>query len=216
MASGQITLRPLSEISPYPLPTSQEAPPVGWTPLLVPNFSDWRLGDIVLVEGTGLMGAAIAVSQKVFSPSSKAGKSWSHCGIYSGNGNLIDATPGPGVSEQSIAVYCQNRALSVLRLIPDRFTPANAGAQVEMIARQRIGDPFAWADLVAMLVNWGNVSAMGNGPHASAYCSALVVQTYARAAQTMLDMPPGCRPCLPSTLSCHPLLEDIPIHWCRP
>jgi hypothetical protein len=215
MASGNITLKPISQIHLPPYPTSQEKTPAGWALPIVPNFSDWELGDIVLVEGSGLWGSLISLGQGVLSPSSKSGKSWSHCAIYSGHGNVIDATFGSRIAEQSVATYVTNRAVAVLRLIPDPNTPATPGAAVAALARTRIGDAYAWRDILSIVAKWGNVKPIANGNHTAAYCSALVVQCYGKVNAPLDTVPGGC-PCFPSTLSCHPWLQDVSIEWRSP
>lgn len=216
MATGRLILDPYVHAPRFPPPARYCQKPSGWGLPIVPNIDDWREGDIVLVAGAGLTGILINGGQRVFAPGTATGAIWSHAGIYIGNGQIVEAAAGSGIKVGRVEGYCIKRALAVVRLQPAAGLPANFGALAAQFAMQRIGNKYAWQDLVALLKVWQTPapqapSSAGN----SAYCSALVVQCYAKSPiNTPLDTAVGCLPCLPSTLACHPWLDDVPLEWC--
>jgi len=216
MATGRLILDPYLYAPKSPPPSRHCPKPHGWGLPVVPNFVDWQEGDVVLVAGAGVTGAMINASQRLLSSHTSAGAAWSHAGIYIGNGELVEAAAGSGIKVGGIEPYCISRALAVVRLHPDPSTPPNFGALVAQFAKQRVGDSYAWADLVKLVKVWRTPSPQApSSAGNSAYCSALIAQCYAKSpVNTPLDTAPGCLPCLPSTLACHPWLVDVPLAWC--
>jgi hypothetical protein len=97
--------------------------PPGWPHWLCPNFSDWQLGDIVLVRSNGSpKDRGIAALQYVsLSPATRAGFLYIHAAIYVGNGEIVDIT-AKGVAKRSVWTYCEHHAIT-LRRSPDVTQP---------------------------------------------------------------------------------------------
>lgn len=214
MAGGQLILPPYHYTPVTPRPARRVAAPQGWGLPIVPNFQDWELGDIVLMSAQGVSGTMIHLGQQILA--GRATPSWSHAALYAGNGEVVESVAGQGVRRAPIEPYCISRSLAVLRLAPFNGLVPNAGPLALGMAAQRIGDPYAWKDLVSLVKVWRSPTPQPNSSAGvAAYCSALIVQCYAsQPINTALDLAPGCLPCLPATLATHPWLDDVPVEWC--
>ena len=106
--------------------------PAAWSGTYVPNFSDWREGDIVLVHrAPDAIGYAIQASQAAsLSPVTRAGSICSHAAVYIGGGMVVDATRSASVSAQSVWNYCQTRAIQVRRLSDPSIPMADIPAEL--------------------------------------------------------------------------------------
>lgn len=183
--------------------------PVAWPGTYVPNFSDWRDGDIVLVHRTAdSIGIGIQASQFAsFSSVTRAGAVCSHAAIYVGDGMLIDVTLGAGVCAQSVWNYCQTRAIQVRRL-SDPSIPKADIADISVEAKRHIGKPYSLLQTVVSKVVPGTVPT----PNAL-YCSTFVGLVVANATGYDLSSDPTCQPLHPGTLGAHPDLTDVLLEW---
>jgi uncharacterized protein YycO len=193
--------------------------PLGWhDPSFVPNFRTWQKGDIVLVSASGLAGVAISGGQWVVSNAPLTACRWSHCGIYIGGGNIIDALPNPqGVRVRSLTPYCERRMISVrrARVGTNLLMPLQDGEDIADFAYRQIGAPYAVAHLLRLALSWirGQAGSFRPDPFARKYyCSSFIVQAYAAAGSIRLDGPGNC-PCLPATLDQHLDLVPVPVAW---
>ena len=183
--------------------------PASWPGIYVPNFSDWREGDIVLVHHEqSLAGIGIRTAQ-ASSPNAltRAGSICSHAAIYVGDGVVVDATKGSAVSERSVWNYCQTRALQVRR-ITDPAIPAADIADIAMFARRHIGEPYSVIQAIVSNLVQGSVPARD-----ALYCSTLVGLVVADATGFDLSSDPSHQPLHPGTLAKHPDLMDVPLEW---
>jgi len=183
--------------------------PVVWPGVHVPNFSDWRPGDIVLVhrEVTPL-GLAIQAAQAASRNAlTRAGSACSHAGIYVGNGMLVDATKNQAVAEQSVWNYCQFRALQVRR-ITDASIPEADIADIAVFARQHIGESYSVLEAIVSKLVPATVPARD-----ALYCSTLVGLVVADATGIDLSSDPSHQPLHPGTLAAHPDLTDVLLEW---
>lgn len=183
--------------------------PAAWPGTYVPNFSDWREGDIVLVHHSSETASlAIVASQAAsFSAVTRAGADWSHAAVYIGGGMLVDATVGTGVSAQSVWHYCQNRAIR-LRRLSDPSISLRHIANISLEAQRQIGKPYSLIQaIVSKLVP-------GTTPIPNAlYCSTLVGLVVARATGYDLTYDTAHQPLHPGTLAAHPDLIDVLLEW---
>jgi len=192
--------------------------PAGWVLSVVPNLADWQLGDIVLMSARGAAGGLLQAGQTALLPQLRAHANWVHCGIYAGNGKVIDALPDRGVQARSLAAYARHRSLQVKRLKigADLLADDADGREIVQAARTMLHASYAWQELTrdCMHLALRRVGLAGLSAHVRNrfYCSALVVRAYVQGARVNLDDDQG-QPCLPSTLSAHPDLRSIPVHW---
>ena len=190
-------------------PLREPLVPVAWPGTYVPNFSDWREGDIVLVHrAPDAIGYAIQASQAAsLSPVTRAGRICSHAAIYIGGGMVVDATRGAGVSMQSVWNYCQTRAIQVRRL-SDPSIPMADIANISAFAQQHDGEPYSVIQAIISKVFPGTVPI----PDAL-YCSTLVGLVVADATGVDLSSDPAHQPLHPGTLAAHPDLIDVLLEW---
>ena len=154
------------------------------------------------------MGLAIQAAQAAsLSPVTRAGSLCSHAAIYIGGGMVVDATPGAGVSAQSVWNYCQTRALQVRR-IADPSIPMADVADISVVARQHIGEPYSVIQAIASKLFPGTVPVQG-----ALYCSTLVGLVVADATGIDLSSDPEHQPLHPGTLAAHPELTDVLLEW---
>lgn len=184
--------------------------PSSWPGTYCPNFSDWRLGDIVLVHGArGLSGLLIRAAQQAsLNRLSRLGSIVSHAGIYVGNGMLVDARYGEPVSERSVWQYCQSRPLRLRRLRNDGSLPSTAGDDIAAAARLHIGEPYSV--LAAIL---SKVLPRTTPKRRALYCSTLVGLVVSDATGVNLSSDIAHRPLHPAVLAAHPDLEDVLLEW---
>ena len=190
-------------------PLREPLVPVAWPGTYVPNFSDWREGDIVLVHrAPDAIGYAIQASQAAsLSPITRAGRICSHAAIYIGGGMIVDATRGAGVSMQSVWNYCQTRAIQVRRL-SDPSIPMADIADISVFAQQHDGEPYSVIQAITSKLFPGTVPI----PDAL-YCSTLVGLVIADATGVDLSSDPAHQPLHPGTLAAHPDLIDVLLEW---
>jgi len=179
--------------------------PQGWPVWEVPNFSDWREGDIVLVEAT--QWPIPAAQSASLNPLMRAGANWSHAGVYVGGGRVVDAMMNPGVVMQSIWNYCQARAIKVRRICAPNVPSANV-RRIASAAISYIGQAYSLPQV--LLAKLG----LAKHPNPSGiYCSTLVGLAVAQATGLDLSQDPAWQPLYPAILASHPWLVDVPLEW---
>ena len=183
--------------------------PAAWPGVYVPNFSDWRDGDIILVHrAADAAGHALQAAQALsLSPVTRAGSVWSHAAVYVGDGMVVDATIASGVSLRSIWAYCQAREVRVRRL-SDPSIPATDVDEIALAARRHIGEPYSVLQAIVSKLVPGTVPT----PNAL-YCSTLVGLVVAEATGVDLSSDPDHQPLHPATLAAHVELADVPLEW---
>lgn len=189
--------------------TSEPTIPGGWPGAEVPNFSDWREGDFVLVHSSGdIPGVAIQSYQAVSAnPLTRAGSICTHVGIYVGDGMVVDTMPGVGVTMKSVWNYCQTRAIQLKRMDPNVFSVAQT-AIIATTAKKHIGEPYSVVQAAVSVI------FPDTKPVASAlYCSTFVGLVVAQATGYLLYGDPAHQPLQPGTLAAHLDLIDIDLEW---
>ena len=202
-------LPPATQAAEVVAPRREPNVPPGWPGSYVPNFSDWRLGDIVLVHRSAdLVGAAIQAAQAASRSSvTKAGRVCSHAAIYVGDGEVVDATVDAGVALRSVWGYCQTRAIQLRRLVHPSI-PASDIADIAAGARSHIGEPYSVLQVIISKLVPGTVPV----PEAL-YCSTMVGLVVAEATGVDLSSAPIHQPLHPGTLAAHRELQDVLLEW---
>ena len=202
-------LPPSTQAAGVVAPYREASVPAGWPGVFVPNFSDWRVGDIVVAHHTpDLVGLGILSAQSASaSPVTRAGRVYSHAAIYVGAGMVVDATLALGISEQSVWNYCQTRALQVRR-IDDPTVPTADIADIAASARLHVGESYSWFQALVSKIWPGTVPIPG-----SLYCSTLVGLVVTEATGIDLGSDPAHQPLHPGTLAAHPELTDVLLEW---
>lgn len=183
--------------------------PWAWPGSYVPNFSDWRPGDIVLVEGIGLSGLFIQAGQAMSARAMALASGWSHAAIYAGGDIVVDATIADGIQRRSIWSYVHQRAITVRRL-DDPSMPANAGIDIVLAASSHIGKGYSRIQIALGKLGW--LHSLAPSPDAL-YCSSLVGLCVAQALGVVLWSNPAFQPLFPGALAVHPDLQPIQLHW---
>lgn len=183
--------------------------PREWPGTYCPNFSDWALGDIVLVYRQNvLLGAALQIGQAFsLNPLMTQSSHLTHAGIYVGNGMIVDASWGRGVDLVSVWSYCQDRSIE-LRRLQDSSIPANQVAGIAAKALTHRGEPYSTAGVV-MSKLWPGVQPDWE----RLFCSTFVALVVGEATGVNLASEPQRRPFFPSMLGQHPDLTTVPLEW---
>ena len=180
--------------------------PAGWPAQIVPNFSDWQLGDLVLVTAEKtLAGGGIVLGQSVtFNLATIPGAKYSHAAVYVGDGLIVDATYNNPIKARSLWEYCRHRSLTVRR-VPD----PNASA-IASFAMSHLGEPYSVAAVAR-----SKLIPKTNPDRRQLYCSTLVGLVVAEATDIQLASAWRHRPLQPSTLATHPDLAIVDVGWRR-
>lgn len=182
--------------------------PSGWPGSYAPNLSDWRAGDIVLVEGVGLSGLFIQAGQAVSGRAMALASGWTHAAIYTGAGMVVDATVGGGIQRQSLWNYVHHRAITVRR-IDDPAIP-HADVRIALAASAHVGKPCSRLQVVLGKLGWP--TALVPDPDAL-YCSSLVGLVVAQAINVVLWEDTAFQPLFPASIAVHPDLDTVQLHW---
>lgn len=190
-------------------PRDPNAPP-GWPGTYVPNLSDWRLGDILLAKGTGLVGVGIQLGQSITArPHMALGAAWTHAAIYVGGGMVVDATGKLGVDEQSLWNYVERRPITLRRITDPAVTRAEID-DIAACARTHIGEPYSTLQVILAKLGWGTAQT----PNRNAlYCSTFVGLVVTEATQVELASKKRYQPLYPGVLATHPGLTSVPLEW---
>ena len=184
--------------------------PANWNGTYCPNFTDWKLGDIVLIAGYGSAGILIQNAQLASrNPLMNKGARWTHAAIYVGDGMVVDAAMSAGVMERSLWEYCEHRAITVRRL-DDPSIPQAEIADIAARAKKHINKPYsAWQALIAAL-GWPPARV----PNAnSLYCSTFAGLVVAQATTVRLWNDPAHQPFFPAIIAQHPELKPVTLEW---
>lgn len=184
--------------------------PKAWPGTYVPNFSDWRLGDIVLVEAIGFAGLVIRAGQAVSTnPMMALGNRWSHAAVYVGDGDVVDACYGTTIQRRSLWQYCQGRAVTVRR-IDDPAIPAADVRDIAAAALSHVGESYSVLQIVLGKLGWPQ--AQTPNPD-GLYCSTFTGLVVAEATQFELASDPKWQPLFPGVLAMHSDLTSVALEW---
>ena len=184
--------------------------PAGWPGTYVPNLSEWKAGDIVLVEATGFLGSVIQAGQTITTnPMMALGSRWSHAAVYIGNGIVVDAQYGTGVQQCSLWNYCQHRATTVRRL-DDPAIPAPLVANIAGCAVSHIGESYSVIQAVLAKLGWPSAQTPNDQ---ALYCSTFAALVITEATGFELASDPQWQPLYPSMLAMHSDLSVVPLEW---
>jgi uncharacterized protein YycO len=180
-----------------------ELAPAAWNHRIVPNFSEWEAGDVVLVKGSWPISAAQLAS---LSAPNRAGRAFTHAGIYAGNGEIIDAMPSGGIAVRQVWSYAKARTLALRRLpsISDQER-----LDIVAAARRHVGRSYGW---------WAAVASKLIPPRLlvgrrALYCSTLVGEAVEDGCGLQLDALPMYRPLYPAALSQHQAFDEVELEW---
>jgi cell wall-associated NlpC family hydrolase len=190
-------------------PAPEQAVPHGWPGHLVPNFSDWQLGDIVLVATDGAKaGRGIQLAQALSRDAQvREAARFTHAAIYVGGGVLIEATPQQPIARRPVWFYCQRRSLMVRRL-PHDSVPLAAIESIAAAAASHIGEAYSLSAAVFSKL------IPGTEPDAARlYCSTFVGLVVTEATGVRLTAKKEHRPLHPATLAMHPDLVSVALEW---
>ena len=183
-----------------------------WAGISIPNFGDWRRGDVILVEADStLLGRGLRGSQAVsLKAAQRSGARWSHAGIYVGADQIVEMNYGSGLVQRSVWHHCQTRALMVRRL-RGAETNRQWGDDIANAAVAHAPQKYATGELLRSKL-WPNSVPNPN----KLFCSTFVGMVVAAATPVQLYAMKAHRPLYPSVLANHPDLDDVPTRWCAP
>lgn len=188
----------------------------GWKHNLVPDFSThWQYGDVVLYapKDPDLYDMAIMEFQgKSLDPHHA---SWTHVGIYVGDGEVCESVPDAGVGSRSLAEWFEDGEVRVRRL-----RGVSAAGQVRIMKDAltwcRVPYSFSKAALAAsfnQLPDWmrEKLKERELGDDAM-YCAELVERAYVSAVDVSVrtDELPLV---VPASYSMSPFFEEVDVGW---
>jgi uncharacterized protein YycO len=185
--------------------------PTHWPAWEVPNFSDWRLGDIVLVGAQSGFSLVKLAQLTHHNPLMQAGAHWTHAGIYVGNGDIVDAVfnKPSQVVRQSVWNYCHDREIRIKRIASPKI-PSQSIAQIAAVAQTYVGSPYSGPQTI---LAWLGRRAAQLPDAEALYCSTVVALAVAQATGVNLAFPRDCQPVFPAILAVHPYLADVQLEW---
>lgn len=190
-----------------------EFAPDGWPGLAVPNFSNWKPGDIVLVgKDESFQSRTTSTLQRTHRKSFEMGENyWTHAALYIGNGEIVEVDFKAGLVRSSVWKYCHSRTLS-LRRVPDvDISQQDRQAAVDW-ALQHIGTPYGKFHLL-----WTSLISKNQAiSPRKFYCSSLVASAFEFGGSLSLYGDTSMLPPYPATLAAHPGLEDVLLQWRTP
>lgn len=204
MRSGLLPPVGQADLSDNPPP--EQAPP-GWHYALVPNFSEWLAGDVVLVQGSWGISAAQLTS---LTRANRQGRAFTHAGIYAGGGELIDAMPNGGIAVRQIWTYAQKRTLA-LRRLPTLSDQERL--DIVAAARRYVGTSYGWWAAAVSKLTPRFVPPQFIPGRRALYCSTLVSAAVEAGCGQQLDALATYRPLYPAALSQHQALDEVELEW---
>lgn len=188
--------------------TTQEPALSGWPKAIIPNFSEWWPGDIILVhaDSSPVAKGVKAYQNKSLNPYIQKGQVWTHAAVYLGSGEIVDLTFAGGVHRAPIWEYCRNRAIRVRRHLPP-WGRAD-GLMTAVGACSAIGQDYSLKEVARTFLSADTAPVKGKN-----YCSTFVGITISSNTSFNLHDKPEHRPLTPGMLAEHPYLRDVRVEW---
>lgn len=196
--------------------TAREAQVLSWpTAAAIPNFSQWQVGDVVLVRSDGSTMAKIieGVQNSLRSSQLPIGSpDWTHVAMYVDQGLVIESVPRYGIRYCPIHEYAQTRELRVRRLLRGGapITPSEGTSLVHEASRYFEQAYSYWAIARHLFMQM----ALPNADQF--FCSSYVAVVHTKALKVTLEQLADHRPLLPATLVNHPAFADLDLEWRMP
>lgn len=191
----------------------REPPVLTWTTTVaIPNFSDWQVGDLVLVKSDGSTMAKIieGVQGSLQSSQPPTGDpEWTHVALYVDQGLVIESVPRRGIRYCPVQEYAQTRELRVRRLLRGGapITPKEGTDLIHEASRYFEQAYSYWAIARHLFMQM----AIPNADQF--FCSSYVAVVHTKALKVTLDQLAQHRPLLPATLVNHPAFADLDLEW---
>ena len=129
----------------------EAATPVGWVQTYTPNFSSWRLGDIVLIYSGGTLKDRVnSRCQRVVGRNLTAAQAqYVHAAIYVGDGYIVDIAPNNNrARRRQLDVYTRNNSITLLR-VPGLTSESETAISAEALAAYKHGYRFSVLQLAS-------------------------------------------------------------------
>lgn len=201
---------------PTQLGPAREPPVMTWpTTMAIPNFSDWQVGDLVLVKSDGSTMAKVieGVQGSLQSSQPPTGDpEWTHVALYVDQGLVIESVPRRGIRYCPVHEYAQTRELRVRRLLRGGapIAPAEGNSIVREASRYFEQGYSYWGIARHLFMQM----ALPNADQF--FCSSYVAVVHTKALKVTLDQQAHHRPLLPATLVNHPVFADLDVEWRTP
>lgn len=198
---------------PTQLGAVREPPVLTWpTTVAIPNFSDWQVGDLVLVKSDGSTMSKVieGVQGSLQSSQPPTGDpEWTHVALYIDHGLVIESVPRRGIRYCPVHEYAQTRELRVRRLLRGStpITPAEGTSIVREASRYFEQSYSYWGIARHLFMQMALPSAD------QFFCSSYVAVVHTKALKVTLDQQAHHRPLLPATLVNHPAFADLDLEW---
>jgi len=181
---------------------------LGW----VPNFAQWRPGDILVFDGVGgLIGNAIQTYQKAKAHNgAKPFANFTHCGVYLGEGLIADARFKRLIGVRRLWPETMKRALCVLRFDPQHITSDEVRDFLEEVYSL---EDIPYGTAPAAIKSWLSGTFLSKAIPSGLVCSALIEYAASRAGIPLSLARKVSGPMLPASFMAHPWLLPVQAEW---
>lgn len=187
--------------------------PLGWPKSLkwVPNFQDWKAGDILVFEGLGDLPSTIIehFQQATAPPGAAPCYDCTHAAVYIGEGLIADARFRRLIGVRRLWPETQRRKLGVFRLDDAKATSAEVRLFVEEVLAL---EDVPYGSSPKAFISWLNGTFLKQAPR-GLVCSALVEYAANNAGIALAMARRSYGPMLPASLATHPWLIPVPAEW---
>lgn len=191
----------------------KESPPSKWQNTLsfVPNFSDWRPADIVLVKADNtLISRGIKLAQQAsLNKKMRLGAEFTHAALYIGDGQIIDITYDDSITERCVWDYCVDREVIVRRVPGLTVQDEDAVVAHALYLRQQNYSYSRWQAALSKMF-----SGVKTNP-TQLFCSTFVAACYMGGPNPAitLDATTDHTPLYPAILHSHSDLVSVHTEW---
>lgn len=191
----------------------QENRPVPWPFSLgiVPNLSQWEVGDILVMHSTSPSNVVVQAQMNHPDPRVSAVAQWTHCAIYVGDGLILDARFLRTASVHRLSPDAEVRAIEVLRF-DDAAVTADERRLFAEKALELEGVPYMYSPVGYALMQQGSYPNHGH-PGLGLVCSSLVEKAALDAGIGIIHAPQVISPIVPGSLLLHPWLVRVHSEW---
>lgn len=179
-----------------------------------PNVDQWLAGDLLFLEAvTKRLVARLIVRGQLAAGYHEEDARWHHAAVYVGDGFVCEA----GIWRVTYRPLHDYIGTRYIRLRRDPTLSMEDRLRLAIAALTRIGNAYSYFELLSVALNIFKGYGKPRGLVLRAFgviCSQLYADSYTAVTHQVL-MSGQDRVVIPADLSLTPMLEDVPVFWCR-